>query len=68
MKKKLPSIALWAIAILLTLRLTYSAIQHHLPTADTLAIAAAVLFATRMGLDTIARSAKAVRKQGADQR
>ncbi|GAA3808733.1 hypothetical protein ACFQ0G_53130 [Streptomyces chiangmaiensis] len=68
MKKKLPKIAQWVVALLLTLRLTYSAAQHHMPIMDTLTIAIASAFATYFGVDVMARGFNAARKTGAQQR
>lgn len=68
MKQKTPQIITWAIALILTARLTWTVAQHNLPVLVTSTIALSVLFSTKQGADTLARGITAARNTEADQR
>ncbi|RSN38338.1 hypothetical protein DMH12_38100 [Streptomyces sp. WAC 04229] len=66
--KKPPTIqlALWAVALLLTIRLTWTVAQHNVSVLTTLTVGLCVLYATKAGCDQIARDyakAKARRQE-----
>ncbi|MBJ6623506.1 hypothetical protein AB0R01_30630 [Streptomyces rochei] len=66
--KKPPSlqILLWAIALILTTRLTWTIATHDVPVLTTITVGLCVLFATKAGCDQIARdytNAKARRQE-----
>ena len=65
MKKRLPQIATWAIALLLTARITWSAHQHGLTVLETGTIAVSVLYATRVGAQHVVDTFQAARRTGA---
>jgi hypothetical protein len=68
-KQKLPQIAIWAIALFLAVRLTWTAHQHHMPLLDTITIALASTASARLGIDALTRAFTAARNtpKGADQ-
>jgi hypothetical protein len=66
-KQKAPQLITWAIALVLTARLTWAVAQHHLPILITSTVALSVLFTSKQGADALARGIAAVRKTGADQ-
>ncbi|WP_032761355.1 hypothetical protein [Streptomyces alboviridis] len=55
--KKPPGIQiiLWAIALLLTIRLTWTIAQHNVSVLTTLTVGLCVLYATKAGCDQLAR-------------
>ena len=55
-------IVIWAIAVLVTIRLAWTAHQHNMPTADTAAIVFSVPLALSTGLEALARGVRATRK------
>jgi hypothetical protein len=68
--KKPPAIQilLWAIALTLTIRLTWTVAEHGVAVLTTITVGLCVLFAAKAGIDQIARdyaNAKA-RRQGAN--
>lgn len=67
MKKNPTQIALWVIAVLVAARLTWTAIQHHMPALDTATIALFALYGTKAGAENLARAFKTARKTGAEQ-
>lgn len=66
MRQKTPQIVIWAIAIILTVRITWTVVQHDVPAVMTVAIAASLLVTAKQGADAIARGITAARKAGAD--
>ena len=52
----------WLVAATLTALITWSAHRHHMPVFQTLTIGLSVLYATKAGADTIARSITAARQ------
>lgn len=65
MKKRLRTIATWVIALLLTARLTVTAIQHNLTVLETGTIALCVLYATQVGAQHVVDVFQAARRTGA---
>ncbi|MFG2970814.1 hypothetical protein ACGFZS_46850 [Streptomyces sp. NPDC048288] len=64
MKQKTPQIIIWAIAIILTARLTWTVAQHNTPVLITSTVALSVLFSAKQGAETLARGIAAARKNG----
>jgi hypothetical protein len=60
-KKHTPQIVIYAIAILLAARLTWTAAQHHMPTLDTLTIGVFALYGTHAGVTNMHRAIQAAR-------
>ena len=55
---------MWAITLLLTARLVYAAIQHHLAVLDTAAIALTASYGFKAGLENVALSIRRARTGG----
>jgi hypothetical protein len=61
-KNKTGQCVIWAIALLITVRLVFTAHQHQMPIADTLVIVCSVPLAASAGLEALARGIRATRK------
>ncbi len=62
MKKRLPQILTWAIALLLTARITWAAHQHGLTLLETGTIAVSVLYTTKVGAQRVIDIVQAARR------
>lgn len=65
MKKRAAQIAIWAVAIFLAARLTWTAAQHDMPVLDTATISIFALYSGRAGFTHFARIIAATRQNGA---
>jgi len=63
-KKHTAQTITWAIAILLTARLTWTASQHGMPILDTATIGIFALYGVRAGMQNLARSLHTNRQAG----
>lgn len=54
---------IWVLTLIITARLVYSAVQHHLPFFDIAAIATLASYGFRAGFESIATSVRRARTE-----
>jgi hypothetical protein len=64
-KKRTTQIAVWAIALFLAARLTWTASHHNMPVLDTVTIGIFAVYAGRAGMQHLVHSLQTARQSGA---
>lgn len=57
-------IAIWAVTLLITARLVYAAIHHHMPVLDTAAIALTASYGFKAAVENVTASIQRARPGG----